>query len=159
MTQFSLVESSPQIPDGITCRHFVVDKSQAAQHTILVSSYFGSCPDGSQGSAHGAYIAASALHGIQAFKADCLVLDLRELAFRWGGMLHKVIQDVALFMDADAEPDQPRFPIIAVTSDKSRAAFLSQVMRSGQKSPDWHFDNVDDAIAYALNKVEECLAY
>lgn len=159
MRSYSLVKADPPQPHGIECQFFLVDPSQAGRRRVLIASFSGEYPDGSRGNEHGAYMAVMALYGIHAFDADCLILDLRGLTYRWGNTVLKVFQDVAQFKDSDAEPNEPPFPIVTVTSDKCREAFLSLVTPSGQPAPEWHFDDMNRAIEYGLKKVEEWFAY
>ena len=76
MPNYSLIQATPRVPDGISCRYFLVDPSQAGRRTLLVVAFEGEYPDGSRGNAHGAYIATSAIHGLHAFDADGVVLDV-----------------------------------------------------------------------------------
>ncbi len=157
MPHYTLVESTPSVPPGITCRYFLADAAQTDGRTILVVAFQGEYPDGSRGNAHGAYIATATLHGLHAFDADCLILDFRGLSYRWGNTLLKVLQDVSQFKDAEAGPDEPPFPIAVVTSEKCREAFLSLVTPMGRPTPGWHFDDIDAAIQYGVKKANEWL--
>ncbi|WP_140637511.1 hypothetical protein [Methylibium rhizosphaerae] len=159
MPSYSLIKATPPHPRGIECQFFLVEPAQAGRRRILVVSISGEYPDGSLGNAHGAYMASMALHGIHALDADGLILDLRGLAYRWGNTLLKVFQDVSQFKDAGAEPNEPRFPVAVVTSEKCRSAFLSLVTPTDQAPPEWHFDDMDQAIECSLKKVEEWFAY
>jgi hypothetical protein len=159
MPRYTLIESKPHVPVDITCRYLLVSPEQAGRRTILVAAFEGEYPDGSRGNAHGAYIASAALHGVSAFDADCLVLDFRELKYRWGNTLLKVFQDISQSKDGELEPGEPTFPVVVVTSEKCRDAFLSLVTPFGRSAPDWHFQNVDEAIEYAARKVEEWFSF
>lgn len=159
MQSYSLIEVKPPAPAGIECQFFLVDQTQTGRRTILIASFSGEYPDGSRGNAHGAYLATMALYGIQAFDADCLIIDFRGLTYRWGNTLLKVFQDIAQFKDSGAEQNEPPFPVVIVTSDKCRDAILSLVTPTGQPTPEWHFDDMDLAIDYSLKKVEEWFAY
>ena len=55
------------------------------------------------------------------------------------------------------EPGEQSFPVLAVTSMLSQAAFLSLVTPSGRSTPPWHFDDIDAAIAYGIRKANEWL--
>lgn len=159
MPHFKLIQSTPCVPEGISSRYLLVDEQQTGRRRILIAAFDGEYPDGSLGNPHGAYIASASLHGVHAYDADCLILDLRGLSYRWGNTLLKVFQDVAQFKDAEAEPNEPPFPVIVVTSDKCRDAFLSLVTPTGRASPEWHFEDMDAAIHYSLKKVEEWFAF
>lgn len=158
-THFTLAEILPPKPSGIECKYFLTDPSQTDRRTILVASFEGEYPDGSRGNKHGAYIATSVLCGLSAFDADCLILDFRNLSYRWGNTMLRVFQDVTQFKDAGGDPGEPPFPIVVVTSVKSRAGFLSLVTPSGRPSPDWHFDEMDSAVQYGVKKSNEWFAF
>ncbi len=159
MKRFTLTEATPPIPKGLSCRFFLADRAQAERMTVLVASFDGEYPDGSLGNSHGAYIATSALHGLKAFDADCVILDFRAMTYRWGNSLLQVFDDIAQFRDSDGKPGEPSFPVLVVTSEKSQAAFLSLVTPNGQAAPDWHFDDIDDAIAHGARKAREWLDF
>jgi hypothetical protein len=146
MTRFALEESSPAVPPGISSRYLLSDTRETEGRLILVAAFDGTYPEGSLGNRHGAYIATTTLHGLHVFDADCVILDFRGLSYRWGNSLLQVFQDVGQFKDAAGEPGAPPFPVLAVTSDKCRAAFLSLVTVTGQRPPAWHFDDLDEAI-------------
>lgn len=159
MSRYTFIESQPPVPACISCRYFLVSPEQAKRRSILVAAFEGEYPDGSRGNAHGAYIATAALHGVCAFDADCLLLDFRGLTYRWGNTLLKVFQDVSQFKDGELEPGEPAFPIVAITSEKSRDALLSLVTPVGRGAPEWHFQDIDAAIEYAQRKIEEWFAF
>ena len=154
MPRYALIESTPRVPDGISCRYSFVDPGQARDHHLLVASFEGDYPDGSRGNAHGHYIATAALHGLAAFGADGIVLDFRGLSYRWGNTLLRVFQDIAQYKDAGAEPGRPGFAVTVVTSDKCRDAFLSLATPPGRPAPAWHFDDLDQAIDDALARID-----
>ncbi|WP_457332596.1 hypothetical protein [Rhizobacter sp. P5_C2] len=159
MPNYSLIQSTPRVPHGISCRYFLVDPSQAGRRTLLVVAFEGEYPDGSRGNAHGAYVATAALHGLHAFDADGVVLDFRGLTYRWGNTLLKVFEDIGRFKDTDLEPGEPRFPVVVVTSERCRSAFLSLVTPTGQPAPDWHFDEIDEAIEFGLAWIDRWFAF
>jgi hypothetical protein len=159
MPNYSLIESALKVPDGIACRYFLVDPQQTDRNIILVAAFEGTYPDGSGGNAHGTFISSAALHGVHGFNADCLILDFRRLSYRWGNRLLAVFRDVARFKDAGCEPDEPPFPMVVVTSDRCKDAFLSLVTPVGQPTPEWHFEDMDAAIEYGIKKAEEWLAF
>ena len=159
MASFTLIESTPSVPAGMSSRYFVVAPGETRGRTILIVAIEGEYPDGSRGNTHGAYIATAALHGLHAFDADCLILDLRGMTYRWGNTLLQVFQDIAQYKDSGAEADEPRFPVVVVTSERCRAPFLSLVTPAGQQPPEWHFEDMDAAIEYGLQKANEWLEY
>lgn len=104
-------------------------------------------------------MARTTLFGIQSFDPHCLILDLRGLTYRWGNSLLGVFQDVAQLKDAGIEPDEPPFPVMVVTSERCKHAFLSLVTPCGRPPPDWHFDDIESAIDHVVVKVDEWFAY
>ena len=159
MSRYTLIESKPHGPAGISCRYFLVPPEQAGRRTILVVAFEGEYPEGSRGNGHGAYIASEALHGVCAFDADCLLLDFRALEYRWGNSLLRVFQDVSQFKDGELEPGEPAFPVVVITSEKCKHAFLSLITPTGQSAPEWHFEEIDPAIEYAQRKIEEWFSF
>jgi len=155
--RFTLTEVVSQVPSGLTCRFLLPDRRQTEGRTVLVVSFEGEYPPGSLGNAHGAFIATSSLHGLKAFDADCVILDFRAMSYSWGNTLRQVFDDIAQFRDAGSGPGEQPFPVLAVTSMLSQAAFLSLVTPSGRSTPPWHFDDVDAAIAYGVRKANEWL--
>lgn len=139
-------------PDGIDCSFGVVrGEGEDRVPKILVASFSGIYPDGSRGNSHGHYIAYSTMHGLAAIEPWCLILDFRELDYKWGNTLLLVFDHVSRFMD-DAEEPTMRFPIAVVTSEKCRDAFLSLVTRTGDSPPEWHFNDIELAIEYAIRE-------
>jgi hypothetical protein len=159
MSVFALTQHQTPQPSGLSCSYYLVDPLQVNHRTVLVVSYGGIYPDGSRGNAHGRFIAVSAVHGLHAFDADCVILDLRDLSYQWGNTLLQVFQDISQFKDCGGEPREPTFPVAVVTSEKCQVAFLSLVTPTGKSAPAWHFDNFDEAIRYATAKIEEWYAF
>lgn len=159
MNRIPLTEVSLPVPTGLTCRFLLAERSQTERTTILVVAFDGDYPDGSLGNAHGAFIASSALHGLHVFDADCVILDFRGMSYRWGNTLLKVFQDIAQFKDAENEPGEPAFPVLAVTSARSQAAFLALVTPRGRPAPDWHFDDMDAAISHGTRMASQWLDF
>ena len=145
MGTYFLHEVHVRPPDGLTCKFSMLDK-QDDRPPILIVSFGGEYPDGSSGSAHGHYIATMSLQGLSAFDPWCIILDFREMTYHWGNTLLKVFQDISTFMNAENKPDEPAFPILAVTSERSRSGFLSLVTPAGSAEPDWHFNKIHEAI-------------
>jgi hypothetical protein len=159
MPRFTLTAAVPQIPAGISCRYFLSDPAQTDRQKILVAAFAGEFPDGSRGNPHGRYIASCTLHGLRAFSADCVILDLRDLTYRWGDALLAVFDDIAQFKDAGGDPGCPPFPVAVVTSEKCRDAVLSLVTPRGREPPEWHFEDMDSAIEYGVRKANEWLDF
>lgn len=159
MSQYLLSSVSPKTPDDLSCRYLMPSAVQTDGLQVLVVAFDGNYPDGSLGNAHGHYIARETMCGIHAFEPDCVVIDFRQLAYRWGDTLLRVFQDISQFKDAGAASDEPSFPVVVVTSPLCRQAFLSLVAPSGASSPPWHFEDVDAAITYAVQRSKEWLQY
>ncbi|MCP4218790.1 MAG: hypothetical protein GY765_29430 [bacterium] len=156
---FKLKELHVEAPEGLSCKYFMTEREQTEKMDILIVSFFGSYPDGSMGSEHAGYIACMAMHGLVAFNPDCIILDFREMEYRWGNSLLKVFQDISQYKDEGKEQDEPCFPVVAVTSDKCRASFLSLVTPMNSQEPSWHFGNMTNAIKYATKAAVEWLDY
>lgn len=142
-------------PEGLHCEYSLADRQDGMKPYVLVVSFTGDYPDGSRGNQHGHYIASMTLLGLSAFEPWCVVLDFREMSYRWGNTLLKVFQDVSQFMDAGNEPGEPSFPVIVVTSDKCRTGFLSLVTPSDGAEPSWHFDSIEGGLEAAFTMANE----
>lgn len=140
-----------QKPEGISCAYGIVEDSSNAE--ILIVSFAGTYPEGSLGNRHGQYIASSTVHGLAVFDPWGVVLDLRELHYTWGNTLLLAFEYIDRFMAGD--PGDPRFPVVVVTSDKCRDAFLSLVTPAGGEPPEWHFDDIAAAMEHAVRKANE----
>jgi hypothetical protein len=113
-------------------------------------SFNGNYPDGSAGNKYGTYIASMAVLGLSSFDPWCVILDFRDLEYRWGNTLLVVFEYIRALMDSDKEPGEDSFPVIAVTSEKSREGFLSLVTPKGGHKPKWHFDDLGEAVDAAI---------
>lgn len=158
MKRYTLNEVVPDAPEGISSRYYLVDPLQTDRRKILVVAFAGEYPEGSRGNRHGWYIATSTLHGLHAFRADCIILDFRELSYHWGNTLLQVFQDISQFMDEDGESDASPFPVMVITSEKCRDAFLSLITPTGQPEPWWHFDDLDLAIEAGIKAANDWLS-
>ena len=147
---YTLEEKHYTAPDGLSCRYLMPDVAQTNTYQILIVSFEGVYPEGSLGKAHGAYIAVMTLHGIHAFDPDAVVLDFRALDYRWGDGLLRVFQDITAVKDAEREPDEPFFPVVTVTSARSRAGLLSLITPVNAEPPDGHHTSLEEAIAHAV---------
>jgi hypothetical protein len=95
------------------------------------------------GNGDGEFISAVTLAGVVAFGGGCLVLDFSAVDYSWGNTLLKVFGDVSQYMN---EPD---FPVLVVTSERCRPAFLSLIGRTDETAPEWHFSNLEEALGAA----------
>jgi hypothetical protein len=137
-------------PPGLESKFSMVHGNGENIPPILVVNFDGSYPDGSAGNRHGNYIASTTLLGLSSFDPWCVILDFRKLEYRWGNSLLAVFQNIRAFMDSEKAPDEEPFPVIAVTSEKSREGFLSLVTPRGGEKPTWHFDNLGEAVDAAI---------
>ena len=119
---------------------------ETADGSVLVVSFSGTYGAGSQGNDDGIFISAVTLAGLAAFGGGCLVLDFTEMDYRWGNTLLKVFDDVSQYMD---EPGVATYPVLVVTSDRSRDAFLSLVGKTEATSTEWHFRDLAAALGAA----------
>lgn len=156
---YELKEQAYERPSGIDCKFYMPDQSRTDSTDILVVSFSGVYPDGSLGNKHGFYIALQTMFGVHAFDPDCIILDFRNLEYRWGNTLLKVFQDISDVKDSGKNEEEPFFPVLAVTSQKCEAAFLSLVTPSGHPKPDWCFNNIDQAIEIGVRKAKEWLDF
>ena len=150
--EFKLCEYIPTTPPGILSRYLLVDELQSQGATILIVSYEGIYPDGSQGKAHVTYISASAVSGIYHFEADCVILDFRRLTYNWGNNMAQVFADISRIKNHGRDLGDPDFPIVVVTSEISRQGVLSLITPSGESPPDWHCESIDAAIHYGIKQ-------
>jgi hypothetical protein len=97
------------------------------------------------------------MRGIHAFHPDAVVLDFRLMTYRWGNSLLRVFADITQFKDGGAGPGEPNFPVVVVTSARCQSAFLTLVTPIGASAVPWHFDDIDAAIEYAVEKSKEWL--
>lgn len=159
MPRFTLIESVPAVPEGLSSAFLLVDPSQTGRRRVLVVKVDGVYPSGSRGREHGRYVATVALHGLHAFEADCLILDLRGLTYSWGDTLLQVFQEVSELKDRELEPGEPSFPLVLVSSERCRDGLLSLLTPRGGEPPPWHFEEIDAAIEYGLARVDESLEF
>lgn len=155
MPRFKLKEIHYRKPEGIDASYAVLDQARSSEASVLVVSFRGEYPDGSRGHQHGAYIAYTVMCGLHAFSPDALVLDFRELNYRWGNSLLRVFQDVSQFQDADLPADGYGFPIVVVASAKSSG--LQSLLRGPASGEQTLFDDIDDAIATAQTRGQHWL--
>lgn len=131
--------------------HLRYSYSKTQENSVLIGSFSGSYGIGSLGNGDGIFISAVTLAGLAAFEGGCLVLDFSNMDYKWGNTLLKVFNDVSQYMN---EPDAPAFPIIVVTSDRSRDAFLSLVGSTEEGAKEWHFQNMAEAIEAAQSAAQ-----
>lgn len=120
--------------------------STTEDDSVLVVAFSGSYGVGSRGNDDGTFISAVTLAGLVAFGGGCLVLDFADMDYTWGNTLLKVFDDVRQYKD---EPGEPAYPVLVVTSDRSREAFLSLVGKTEIAAKEWHFRDINSAIQAA----------
>jgi len=155
---YKLHQKFVKAPEGISCKYFMPTRDETEKMDILIVSVIGIYPQGSLGNAHGRYITTMTMHGIHAFDPDGVILDLRELEYCWGDALLGVFQVISDFKDAEREDNEPFFPVLAVTSEKNKTAFLS-LMTPDSEPPDWHFTDINQAISEAIKRAKVWLDY
>ena len=141
-------------PDGLSSSFRQIEVDGRLDRDVLVVAFAGVYPPGSRGNRHGHYMKARTAFGLVAFDPSCIVLDLRELEYTWGNTLLGVFQVVH---EITGEEGEAPIPVLAVTSEKCRAAFLSLVTPVGGDAPDWHFESLDEAIAAGRERAREWL--
>lgn len=148
MSNFNLIEVKPFIPNNLTVKTYQVEKED-----ILIVSFAGDYPSGSEGNQHGKFISEQTLYAIHAFDPCCLILDFRYLRYSWGNTLLGVFQDIYRFKDSGNDPIDPAFPVLILGSDLCRDGLFSLCGVKTDK-PDWYFENLDECIQEAINKAD-----
>jgi hypothetical protein len=136
--------------------------SGSTSEWVLMLSFKGSFPIGEKGRSHGTYVSGVTMRALVEFQPFGLILDYRALEFSWGNFLLKVYEDVEKFMAAGREPrdpafpDAPRhpFPVITLTSEKSRTGFVRLVAPYGHEPPKNHFDDFNAAVKAAAEAAD-----
>lgn len=153
MGRFPLTEVIPYAPADISSRFLMLDRSQSehkSEHTrVLVVEFAGEYPHGSSGNAHGAYVATTALRGLQVFEPYCVVLDFRALSYQWGNTIYRVFSDIAQWMDSGNGPSDPPFPVLIVGSERSRG-LRSLIASADGALPPTYFEDLDEALEAAI---------
>lgn len=153
-------------PPGIT-HEFVKIQTQdpdsgTRSEWVLMVSFKGSFPIGSKGKEHGKHISSVTIQALVEFEPFGLILDYRELEFSWGNSMLKVYEDVEQFMEAGREPRDPAFPdaplnpfpVVTLTSEKSRNGFVRLVAPYGSDPPENHFDDFSQAVKAAAEAAD-----
>lgn len=142
-------------PPGLRCNFSIPEREEELLDEILVVSFVGVYPPGSQGNAHATYMSAMALQALAAFDPVCLILDLSDLSYVWGDSLLGVFQAIGQYTN---EPGETPPPLLTVTGPKSTKALLSLVSpASGATDLSWHFEDLEAAIEYGLKASQEWL--
>lgn len=94
----------------------------------------------------GEFRAKDRLSPVASSYASCIVLDLRELSYRWGNAIARVFEDVWQFRDAGDDSGGEPFPVLVVGSSRSGPGLLPLAGASINEPPDWYFTDLDAAI-------------
>lgn len=114
---------------------------------VLVIAFHGTYRDGSLGNPDAAFMRGKVMGALATYSPCCLLLDFRDLAYRWGNSLLGVFQDVDQFMnDGTGLP----FPVLTVASDKCVAALHSLLGLEGPSA--FHRVDFDAALAEAARQ-------
>lgn len=128
-------------PRGLSVRY-----SQPRSHVedagfIAVIAFGGHVPDGSKGKAHCQYIALQSVQCLAQLQAICLIMDLRELDYRWGSSMLGVFDTLRRHFFYEWHDVGMDVPIKLLASDRS-AGLYSLIPNEAV-----FFDSLDDAIA------------
>ncbi len=123
---------------------------EGSEALICVLEFHGDYGVGSRGAGDAAYMRASAMASITAWHTACLVLDLRDLSYSWGGELLTAIQAPHEFADED---DDNVFPVVVVASERNYTALRSLLETADEDVDRWLFASMDAARKAALVEV------
>lgn len=124
---------------------------EGSEALICVVAFQGDYGVGSEGARDAAYMRGAAMASISAWHTACLVLDLRELGYSWGGELLTVIQAPHEFADED---DDNVFPVLVVAGEHNHQALRSLLETADEDVDRWLFDDMSAAHAAALAEVQ-----
>ncbi len=130
----------PRALKRIRAKFYRVDKSVDLHDMIAVVSFHGRMPDGSKGKDHGRYIAAQTVYWMTYIDAIAVVMDFRDLEYRWGDSILGALQTIDMrFRDQWSDLGMS-VPVKLLSSPKS-SGLLSLVT-----DPRFFFSEMDDAI-------------
>ena len=152
--QMRTAEALYEKPTEIECRFHFPKTDGEILRRVLIVSFSGVYPPGSEGNRHGEYIAIMAIYGLVAFEPACLVLDFSDLSYSWGNTLLRVFGEIDQYKN---EKGEPPFPVLAVTSEKCRKGFLSLVTPVGAPEPEWHYHSLEQAVPAAITAGQQWL--
>ncbi len=159
MTKIKLKKVAPDQPTGIDSTFYLTEDAGPENVSVLVVTFAGEYPDGSLGNKRADYMKAVAVYGLASFDPDAVVLDFRDLSYRWGNSLLGVFQVISQFCDQEREPDEPYFPVAIAASEKCMPGLSSLLVPADMDKPENLFENLDAAILYARKKAREWLDY
>lgn len=130
----------PRAPKGIRAKFYRVDKSVDLHDMIAGVSFHGKVPDGSKGKDHGRYIAAQTVYWMTCIDAIAVVMDFRDLEYRWGDSILGALQTIDMrFRDQWSDLGMS-VPVKLLSSPKSSG------LHSLVTDPSFFFSEMDDAI-------------
>jgi len=151
--KYTLLQNKETKPVSIGCKYFTPKEELIDKIEVLIVSFFGEYPNGSKGKNHGTYISKKTVSGIIDFNPDALILDFRELEYNWGNSLLAVFQDLEQLKNAGNTSNEPNFPILILTSEKSKTGILSLLTPAESNSvPDFIFEDINLAIKEAAKR-------
>lgn len=159
VTKIRLKKTDPHQPAGIDSKFYLTEDPGPENVDVLVVSFSGEYPDGSLGNQHADYMKAITVYGLVSFDPDAIVLDFRDLSYRWGNSIFGVFQAISQMCDQEREPDEPCFPVAIAASEKCMAGLSSLLVPADADRPENLFDDLDKAILHARKKAREWLDY
>jgi hypothetical protein len=150
---YELTEIKKEQPTNINCKYFTTKEKLEENIIVLVVSFYGEYPNGSQGKKHATYISDKVISGLINFDPEAIILDFRELDYSWGNSLLGAFQDIQQFKDAGNEEEDPEFPIIMLTSKNGLLSLLTPA--TSNETPEYIFEDENEA----LKKAEESGRY
>ena len=147
MSQLSKVDRQPA-PKGVTAKFHRVDEQVRNHDMIAIVSFHGKMPDGSRGKAHGRYIAAQAAYWMTYLNAITLILDFRDLDYKWGDSMLGVFQTVEQYFRENWNDIDMAVPVKLLSSAKSSG------LQSLVTNQELYFATLDDAIEACNRDIE-----
>ena len=123
---------------------------EGSEALICVVAFQGDYGVGSRGAGDAAYMRGAVMASISAWHTACLILDLRELSYSWGGELLTVIQAPHEFADED---DDNVFPVLVVAEKHNFEALRGLLETADEDVERWLFNSMDLARDAALTEV------
>lgn len=115
----------------------------AARDELLIITFAGTYGVGSAGNGDALFMRAVIGLGLRAFRPAGVVLDLRELDYRWGDMMASVLNDAIIRGVTPA----------VVVSGGCRTAMTSLVTDElGEDPGTWLFGSLDDALRATMSR-------
>jgi len=122
MSQLCILEPETR-PDGIFAAHYRVVQQVRNHNMIAAIGFHGAMPDGSKGKAHGRYISAQAAYWMTYLNALCIVIDFRDLEYKWGDSMLGVFQTLDQYFRDYWKDGGIALPIKILASSKSSGLY------------------------------------